>query len=305
MKSWVYRMVATTTLLAVGMFTMTAGFANVASAEAPDVYMQKLLKDLGNGNGSALWNALPESYQDDVHDVIGAFGEKMDADLWNSVFKTSGKLVKVLKDKKEFIFASALTASMPAEQKEEMKKNWDAAVTSLDTLISSDIKTLDGVKDLDVGEFLKGTGDKLISDLVAAGSKANPDAAEGMDKFKKAKVTLVKHEGDKATLKLETEGEEPKEEEFTEVDGKWLPSKMVDEWDAGIEKAMKGLEELKIPPEQKAQVMQLTALADGMLDNLNAAKDQASFDAALQGILAFLPMVGGGGPPGAVAPPAP
>ena len=33
--------------------------------------------------------------------------------------------------------------------------------------------------------------------------------------------------------------------------------------DEGIEKAMKGLEDLKIPPEQKAQVMQLTALADG------------------------------------------
>lgn len=304
MKSWVYRLVVLATLPAVGMFTMTAGFANVAAAEAPDAYMQKLLNDVGKGNGSALWNALPESYQDDVHDVLGAFGEKMDAELWNSTFKTAGKLVKVLKDKKEFIFASPLTASMPAEQKDEMKKNWDAVVTGLDTLISSEIKTLDGVKDLDVGEFLKKTGDKLFSDLVDAGVKANPDAAEGMNKFKKAKVTLVKHEGDKATLKLETEGEEPKEEEFTQVEGKWLPAKMVDEWDEGIEKAMKSLEDLKIPPEQKAQVMQLTTLADGMLDGLLAAKDQASFDAALQGILAFLPMVGGGGP-GAAAPPAP
>ncbi|MBA4016025.1 MAG: hypothetical protein C0483_02430 [Pirellula sp.] len=305
MKSWVYRMVVLATLPAVGMFTMTAGFAKVVAAEAPDVYVQKLMKDAGAGNGSALWNALPESYQDDVHDVIGEFGEKMDADLWNSVFKTAGKLVKVLKDKKEFILGSALTASMPAEQKDEMKKHWDAAVTSLDTLVSSDIKTLDGVKDLDVGEYLKGTGDKLISDLVAA-ANSNPDAAEGMEKFKKAKVTLVSQEGDEATLKLETEGEEPKEEKFTQVEGKWLPSKMVEEWDDNIEKAMKGLEQLKIPPEQKAQVMQLTALADGMLDNLAAAKDQASFDAALQGILAFLPMFGGGGgPPGAAAPPAP
>jgi hypothetical protein len=303
MKSLIHRAVTATALLAVGLFASLGAVGTATAAEPADVYMQKLLKDVAAGNGSAVWNALPESYQDDIHDVIGDFAVKMDADVWNSVFKTAGKLVKVLKDKKEFILGSQFTAQIPAEQMDGMKKNWDSAVGALDVIVTSEIKTLDGVKDLDVGEFLKSTGDKLMSDLVAAGAEATPEAKENMEKLKNAKVTLVSQDGDKATLKMEMEGEEPKDKEFTLVEGKWLPSDMVNDWDEQIEKAKAGLEALKITPEQKAQVTQITALADGMLDNLLAAKDQAAFDQAVQGILAFLPMFGGG-PPGG-APPAP
>ncbi|MGC3972058.1 MAG: hypothetical protein QM775_33365 [Pirellulales bacterium] len=301
MKSLASRLVAALVLSAVGLFaSFNAGAAQ--AADAPDVYFQKLLKEVSSGNGSAVWNALPESYQDDVHDVIGGFAEKMDSDVWNSVFKTAGKLVKVLKEKKEFILGSQFTAQVPAEQKEALKKNWDPAVSALDTIVNSEIKTLDGLKDLDVGDYLKATGDKLVADLVVAGSEATPEAKENMAKLKNAKVTLVSQEGDKATLKLEMEGEDADEKEFTLVEGKWLPSDMVDDWDEQIEKALAGLEAVKITPEQKAQVMQFSALADGLLDSLLAAKDQASFDQALQGIMAFVPMFGG---PGGGAPPAP
>ncbi|MBL9092205.1 MAG: hypothetical protein JNL96_13350 [Planctomycetaceae bacterium] len=307
MKMLVRRAVALIAVAVLALLAVAAGPIAQASAEAPDVYMQNLLHEVGKGNGAALWNALPPSYQKDVNGIISQFSEKMDAEVWNGSFKTLGKLTKVLKDKKEFILGSPFLAAMPPEQLTELKNNWDGMVTSLDTVATSELKTLDGLKKIEIGQFLTATGNKLAGGLIEASVKANPQAAEGINKFRKAKVTLVSEEGDTAVLKMETEGEEPKEEKFTKVEGKWLPAEMVAEWSEGVTKAQEGLKTLEITPEQKAQVMAVTQMADGVLDKLQAAQTQEAFNTELQSIVALFGMFGGagGGAPPAGLPPAP
>lgn len=290
MKMLFARMTAAAILFA----GLLGAVAPATAAEAPDVYMQKLLQEVAAGNGGALWNALPEDYQGDVEDLVEEFGKKMDAEIWDGAFKTVGKLAKVLKTKKDFVFGSELMKGAPDEPKAEAKKNWDSIVDALSTVASSDISTLEGVKDLDLEEFFEKAGNKVVGSLLKA-SESTPQAAEGINKLKKAKVTLVSKDGDDAVLKFETEGEEPKEEKYTLVDGKWLPTKLVDDWDDGIEKATAQLGQLKIPAEQKAQILQFMGIADGLLDRLLAAKDQETFDAELNAIKAFVP--GLGGPP--------
>ncbi|MCE9605899.1 MAG: hypothetical protein K8U03_13465 [Planctomycetia bacterium] len=292
------------TAIAVLFAGMLGSVAPATAAEAPDVYFQKLLHDVGAGNGAALWKALPEDYQGDVEDLVEEFAKKMDAEIWDGGFKTIAKLAKVLKEKKEFVFGSELLKGAPAKQKEEVQKNWDAIVEALQTTATSDISTLAGVKELDLEEFFEEAGNKVVGGVLKASENSNPDAAAGIEKFRKAKVTLVSTEGDDAVLKLETEGEKPKDQKFTRVDGKWLPAELVEGWDDGIEKAKAQLAALKIAPEQKAQVMQIMTVVDGLLDRLLAAKDQAAFDKEIQGMMAFLPMFGAG-PPGGAAPAAP
>lgn len=277
------------------LFAGVLGFAAPATAaEAPDVYIQNLLKEISQGNGAAIWKALPEDYQGDVEDLVEEFAKNMDADVWDGAFKVVGKLAKVMKDKKEFIFASELSKAAPPPQIDEAKKNWDSVVDAINSIATSDISTLEGLKDLDAEEFFEKTGNKVVGGLLKA-SENTPQAAEGLKKLKAAKVTLVSKEGDDAVLKFETEGEEPKEEKYTLVDGKWLPAKMVDDWDDSIEKAKAGLAKVKLPAETKAQVMQFIGIGNSLLDSLLAAKTQEEFDAALKSIQGLIP--GAGGPP--------
>lgn len=277
------------------LFAGVLSFAAPATAaEAPDVYMQNLLKEISNGNGAAIWNALPKDYQGDIEDLVEDFAKNMDADIWDGAFKVVGKLAKVMKDKKEYIFASDFTKAVPPPQLDEAKKNWDSIVDALHTVATSDISTIEGLKDLDAGEFIEKTGNKIVGGLMKA-SENTPQAAEGLKKLKAAKVTLVSKEGDDAVLKFETDGEEPKEEKYTLVDGKWLPAKMVDDWDDSIEKAKASVAGLKIPAEQKVQIMQFVGIANTLLDSLQAAKSQEEFDAALKSIQGLIP--GAAGPP--------
>lgn len=277
------------------LFAGVLSFAAPATAaEAPDVYMQNLLKEISNGNGAAIWNALPKDYQGDIEDLVEDFAKNMDADIWDGAFKVVGKLAKVMKDKKEYIFASDFTKAVPPPQLDEAKKNWDSIVDALHTVATSDVSTIEGLKDLDAGEFIEKTGNKIVGGLMKA-SENTPQAAEGLKKLKAAKVTLVSKEGDDAVLKFETDGEEPKEEKYTLVDGKWLPAKMVDDWDDSIEKAKASVAGLKIPAEQKVQIMQFVGIANTLLDSLQAAKSQEEFDAALKSIQGLIP--GAAGPP--------
>jgi len=274
----------------IALAMLFTGVATASAADAPDVYVQKLVKEAAAGNGAALWNALPEDYQGDIEDPVEGFGNNMDAELWNKGFKLVGKLAKVMKEKKEFVLGAEVAKLVPGPQKDELTKNWDAIADALATAASSDISTLDGVKDLDIGEFFEKSGGKFVGGLIKA-SENNPQVSEGIKKLKSVKVSLVSKEDDEAVLKFEAEGEEPKEEKYTLVSGKWLPTEMVDGWDDAMEKAKAQLGALKIPAEQKVQVITVMSAVDGVLDQLLTAKDQETFNAQLGGLMSLF---GGG-----------
>jgi len=266
------------------------GLATASAADAPEVYVQKLVKEAAAGNGAALWNALPKDYQGDIEDLVEEFGKNMDAELWNKGFKLVGKLAKVMKEKKEFVLGAEVAKLVQGPQREELTKNWDAIADALATAASSEVSTLEGVKDLDIGQFIEKSGGKFVGGLMKA-SENNPQVAEGIKKMKSVKVSLVSKEGDDAVLKFEADGEEPKEEKYTLVDGKWLPANLVEGWDEGMEKAKMQLAGLKIPAEQKVQFITVMSAVDGVLDQLLTAKDQETFNAQLGGLMSLF---GGG-----------
>jgi hypothetical protein len=292
-----------------------AAAAAAPAAVAPDVYMQGVVDAFAAGNTGALWNALPTKYQSDVTSLKNEFAGKMDGEVWNKSFAVIGKLSGVLKSKKDFILKSQMTAGAPPEVKATFEKSWDDVVGMLNTLANSEIKTIDGLKAADPGRFLNATGGAVVGGIMKTAESTNPEAKAGIDKLRKAKVSLVKQDGDTATLKLEAPGEPAEEKVFKKVDGKWLPDDMVAGWDKNIADAKTDLSTMTIPPEQKGLVLQTIGQVDTLLDKLAAANDQAAFDAELGGaMMQFLPLLGalsggGGGamsgPPGAMSGPPP
>jgi hypothetical protein len=102
---------------------------------------------------------------------------------------------------------------------------------------------------------------------------------------------------------MEVPGEPSKEVPFKQVDGKWLPADLVDNWDQGVAKAKDQIAKIDVAA-AKMQIMGMMGMVDGVLDQLDKANTQEEFTMTVMQLAA---MFGGGppqgGPPGAGGPP--
>jgi hypothetical protein len=260
-----------------------AAKALMALADKPDVYMQTLYNSIVSGDSKAIWNALPAKYQADVVGLKNDFAAKMDADVWNKTFVVVGKTAQVFKTKKEMLLANPLLEIVPPPVVDSLKNSWDSVVGMVDTVAQSEIKTLDGLKSADPATFLASTGNMLLGSGLKVAATF-PPAAERVAKMKQVKVSLVKVDGDTATLKVETEGEPAMNDVVKRVDGKWLPAEIVDGWDKNIADAKANLADLKIPPELKPSLMEGLTAVEGRIDALLIAKDQETFNKELNNL---------------------
>jgi hypothetical protein len=278
------------------------GAVKVELPATPDGSIQAVARSVGEGKPQAIWSALPPKYQADVKGLITDFASKMDKEVWDKTFVVLGKITKLAKDKKEFILNHPGLAEGPLAdkaKKDEAIKEWDAVVQMFEILVKSDISTIDGLKKLDPEKFLGDTVAKFQAQAqrvaVLAEKKEEVDKIEAL---KQAKVTLVKTEGDKATLKMELPGEPAKEKEFTKVEGKWLPSEMVAEWDNSIKEAKKSISNIKFDDAGKGQFLGILGQVETVVDELLAAKTQGEFNASVDKVMGMVGMMFGGGPPG-------
>jgi hypothetical protein len=283
-------------LASVVLLPVLVGCGSKSTPSEPDAFVKELSNTVAAGDLGGAWNYLPPKYQSDVKSVIHEAAANLDAEVYDKGYALIGKLALLLKSKKDLLLKSEMLGQMPKEQKEKVEANWQSLVDAVEALANSEIKTVDGLKNVDPGEFLSSTGNKLF----AIAKTSDPNGR--LEKLKTFKATVVKREGDTATLKMEMEGEPAEEKEFKQVEGKWLPKQMVDEWDKGMADAKKNLGALKMPPEKKSQALGLIKTVDSSLDKLLAAPDQAAFNNELGGLMIGAMMggalLGGGGPPG-------
>ena len=266
-----------------------------APAASADAAVMQVVEALNDNNAAAPWNLLPASYQTQLTEVKNEFATKMDADLWNSGAGLVKKLQGVLKDQKELLLASPMLQSVP--MKEDLSANYDQLVVILGAVANSDLATLDGLKGMDLGRYLKTTG----SEIMAASSKieisetsSKPMGMNSMlkmpGKLLNVKAELVSEDGDNAVVRVTTEGEEPVETPFVKVEGKWIPKDLADGFPEMISEMRSGLGEMKITPETKAQAQMMITMVNGVLDQVAAAKTPQELQSSLMGLM----MMGGG-----------
>lgn len=253
-----------------------------SAADSADAAVMAVVQGLQNNKAEALWEALPGSYQKDVNDLIHVFAANSDAELWGRNFATLKKLVNVLKSKKEFILNSPMF-QRPGTKTEELAANWDQGVAFLETIVNSEISEIEKVKTLDAGKFLSGTGNNLLKQFRAL-LALSPNNQNPFDKLAQTKATLVKSDGDTATVKITMPGQPPADRDFVRVEGKWIPKDIADKWDERIANAKAAL--TAVPPEVKQQQKQMTLgmldSVDATLDQLAAAESQQQFNTAFQ-----------------------
>jgi hypothetical protein len=200
-----------------------------------------------------------------------------------------GKISRIAKEKKEFILATIgenASEQLDEEKLADLDENWDRVVAIFETIVASDIKTVEGLKTLNPEKFLATTGSRLsknFKDLATA--VADEETADVFARFEQTTVTVVKNEGDTATLSIETPDQPAKTVEMVKFEGKWLPAEMVTNWDTGIEQVKQSIAKIDFAGPSREMYLGVLGQFEQTLDQMLAANSQQEFDQAAGGLI--------------------
>jgi len=286
-----------TTSLCLGLLVFVALFTGCSRNEAAapvaataDEAVLLVTNGLAEGRPQVAWQALPDSYQRDVTELIHEFAGKMDAELWDRSFGILQKATRVLREKREFILDHPMMAAQ-IQDRDEAEEAWDALVDILELVANSDLANLERLEKLDVEHFLSESGADLMESFKQLEAFApNDGPTEKLHGLADTKATLISSEGETARVKIETPGQPTEEKDFVRVEGKWIPAEIATDWDETITLAREELagfssEEMQ---ENKATALMQLSMIEGALDQLLATETAAEFQTAVGGVMGMV-----------------
>jgi hypothetical protein len=264
-----------------------SGFSRtVEFPDAPDDALRLIATEISQANGGILWQAMPASYQNDVNELVHLASEKLDAEIYDQSFELVDKLTQIASEKKDFILnASLMGEPMFADEKAEMEEAWPAIVVFLNTLNSSQITSIKGLRSFDGQDFCNKTVSELLQQLDRLVELSGEEFR--LEDLSKIAVEVVEANEDGATLEVSMPGEIAETITYTKVEGRWLDEDIVNSWAEGVALAKANLIALTpdVVAENKQQVLATYSVVDGILANLLNAKTQEQFDLALAGAM--------------------
>jgi hypothetical protein len=280
-------------LLAVVFVTaLGAGCWSSGEELGPDETVEHVAQGLAEGHPAVMWRALPASYQEDVTGLVHRFAEKMDRDLWNETFGVVAKLTRLLEEKRELILKHPLVAEKVADSgSTDVDGDWEGIVEVIDLLATSELADLEELAKLDIEAFLTGTGERLVRQIAAVSSLA-PKGQVGdylavVESLRAVKATVVSTDGDRATVRIEQPGRDPRTEPLVRVEGKWIPAALADGWESRIAGARESLSKMsgeEMQQSKQAVLLQLS-MVEGALDTLLAAETADQFNAGVGAVM--------------------
>ena len=267
----------------VGGATATAA----ASSKGPAEAVTRVAKGLAAGRPEVAWQSLPPSYRKDVNGLVNLAATKMDEDIWNTSFSLVQKLTRLAREKREFILEQPML-TQGVEDKRELEAGWDAVAGILETLAGSELADLKKLEQLDVEEFLAGTGGRLMEQMASASALSPDDGWKGeMSRLRRTEATVISDNGKTAVVRIERPGAPPTEETYVRVEGHWIPKKLADGWSDEIGKARQQIEKMSTESlaENKQAVLMQLSMVDAALDQLLKTESREQFNAALAPIM--------------------
>lgn len=258
---------------------------------SPDGAVRFVAEKVADGHPEVLWEALPQTYRQNINELTHLFATKIDREVWDKGFGVLRKTTVVLQDKKDLFLGSQMFA-MAQDKQDEIAANWDTAALVLSTLANSDLGNLQSLETVDWGQFMTTTGAKLMQVAKEASASTEENAFENdfLAKVKGMNIEVLENANGTAKLRITAPDEEPEEVQLTQVEGRWVPSDMAEDWDKKVAETRTKLEE--ITPEtiaqQKTQIMMMVGMADAFVDQVAQAKTSEELDQILQGLLGGL-----------------
>lgn len=274
----------TSSFFYLGLMSLLAlGCGGTSVPDTPDGMLLACAKALDENKPGVIWEALPASYQKDVTSLVHDAAAKMDADVYDKTFVILNKVLNLLKDKRDIILELVnkdAAMSMMVKDKEKLDQNWDNVVDLLAIITSSEIQTLDGLRNLDVGRFVDKTGSRVMEKIDRLSELAPEDEFIDMkNALGTVRVEVLSLDGNTAKCKLFIEGKDPQAGEMVKVEGKWIPKEIADAWKDMITEAKKSVSEMTGEEfkQQKPMIMGMMTGIETTLDQLAEAKTSEEF----------------------------
>lgn len=252
----------------------------------PDGTVQAVIDGLADNQPEVFWDALPPSYQTDIHDLISVFYANADAELYDQLFRILKKGVRVMDEKEDYIFNSPMALGTPLIES-TIGNYWSEIIKLLNTVVKSDISKLATLRQMDPGTFFSTTGHKFMERLETLTERTQrSERRNPWVLLKRAHIDFVESTDDQASLKFTLSTNVVEEIKMTRVEGKWVPADMAQSWKANVARAKEQMASMKSPGFQKARPMikfALTTLEGGVNSLLNA-ESQQQFDETLKSL---------------------
>ena len=266
--------------------------------DTPDGTVRAVAEALADDTPSVLWETLPPSYREDINDLTATFVETTDPELYNKAISVVRQAVTVLRAKREIILGSSFLTSTDIDE-QRFQEGWDGGLKLLDTLLSSEISSLESLATIDYATFLDSTGRELMAQADALARLA-PDAETAGDldtRLTDFEVDVIESAADTATLRITPRDGDPETVQLVRVEGRWVPQDLADGWKDKVAEAKKTLLEAadEDRAQMKMQAMLGLAMVESFVDQLAAVETSEDFDTLLQGLLGG--MLGGLGAP--------
>ncbi|MBK1792025.1 hypothetical protein [Persicirhabdus sediminis] len=287
---------------AIACASLIASF-NVATAEYADTgdagepasaaeAVKQLVDGLGNAQGEVLWQAFPANYQADINHFVRSFAGQMDAEAYDEMFRLLARLEVVIAEQETFILNSKL-GDQSAERKKQLAELLPRVRRLLHTLNQSELTSLEKLAEFDGATVSAGTLSLLLQDIDALAEFLGIESlSERLAKVKvqSASNTNAKDPAGNTLTTLTMTGllsDSAQTISFTQLDGHWLPSKMVAGWQQEFKNAHGHLETMpeEMVPLMKPRIMISFRMFNGLFNNMEAASSQEKFDKSARGLL--------------------
>lgn len=258
--------------------------------ESPDAAVRYVTGQLAQMNGEVLWDALPKSYRVDIIDLVRRASEKVDAENYNRSNKLLAQIAVVLESKEEFIRDTKIGGGLPEESRVDLMAALPILSGLLRDLSTGAIAKHEGLREFDGRRFCNESLSGLLRFLDAASELSGEEFS--IAGLLDLEVKVLKKNEASATLEIVVPGNEPEQENFILIEGRWLPGSITQVWTQGIANARESIEAITAEQVEKNRVQSAMALGifEGILSQIESAQTQEAFDLALQS--AAMPLMG-------------
>lgn len=259
--------------------------------DTPDGTVRFVATGLAESRPQVLWQALPPSWQADVTALLHESAEKTDPELYELGWSLAGKIARVLDEKQTLILDHPMLAER-IKDREKTEALLHAGAGFLRTLTESDLADREALRTLDVEKFLAGTGAELLREgkelsvllqgLPGSLPTTGPAAGLRLDRLRLEDVVVVHKEGSTARLRIVVGEGNSTEHDFVQVEGRWVPKEMAEDWPKAIAAVRQQLAgAVPASAERKQALVVQLRMVDGALDAVLATKTAGEFQAAV------------------------
>ena len=282
-------------------FTLAFGFTALVGAEdihatpglGPNPTAEETvqaLNDLRYADPAFVWDYLPNSYRQDVNDLIRLASKTIGQEMWDALLDPLRKFKQLHDEKHEFLVNSKhWEVSAPANleaKKQQMIEAFELFAALIGRLSEGTLGDAQAMQSFDGNDFFAKEFPAMRKDAVSVAELIEKFDTENRFKQMDFQLELVSVDGDRATIRF-TKVTPPTESKMILVENRWVVEEIATTWDEKVASARGLIEKLgsEQGKQQLNQVIFATGAVSNMINPMLAAETQEQFDGMLQGIL--------------------